>query len=92
MFSFAEVIFSSAVPAAVARLAPPGRRGAYQGGWTLVGSIGMGSALAVSGLLRDWAGWQAAWWIYAGLMLAAALGWFQFRKAFLEVSAKRQTA
>lgn len=92
VFSFGEIIFSSAVPAAVARLAPPGRRGAYQGGWTLVGSISMGSALAVSGLLRDWAGWQAAWWIYAGLLLAAALGWFQCRKAFLEVSAQRQSA
>jgi MFS family permease len=80
------------VPAAVARLAPPGRRGAYQGGWTLVGSISMGSALAVSGLLRDRAGWQAAWWIYAGLLLAAALAWFQFRKAFLEISAARQSA
>ncbi|HVL34482.1 MAG TPA: MFS transporter, partial [Burkholderiales bacterium] len=38
IFSFGEIVFSSAVPAAVARLAPPGRRGAYQGGWTLVGS------------------------------------------------------
>jgi hypothetical protein len=28
VFSFAEVVFSSAVPATVARLAPPGRRGA----------------------------------------------------------------
>jgi MFS family permease len=92
IFSFGEIIFSSAVPAAVARLAPPGRRGAYQGGWTLIGSISMGSALAVSGLLRDWAGWQAAWWIYAVLMLAAALAWFHFRKAFLEISAARQSA
>src|SRR5262249_1287551 len=32
VFSFAELVFSSAVPAAVARLAPAGRRGAYQGG------------------------------------------------------------
>jgi MFS family permease len=92
VFSFAEIIFSSAVPAAVARLAPPGRRGAYQGGWTLVGSISMGSALAVSGLLRDRAGWQAAWWIYAGLMLAAALAWFCFRKAFLRIGTERQSA
>jgi MFS family permease len=92
VYSFGEIVFSSAVPAAVARLAPPGRRGAYQGGWALVGSIGMGSALAVSGLLRDWAGWQAAWWIYAGLMLAAALGLLQFRKAFLDISAQRQSA
>jgi MFS family permease len=92
VFSFAEIIFSSAVPAAVARLAPSGRRGAYQGGWTLVGSLSMGSALAVSGLLRDWAGWQAAWWIYAGMLFAAALAWLYFRKAFLDISAGRQSA
>src|SRR5262249_43814144 len=30
VFSFGELIFSSAVPAAVARIAPAGRRGAYQ--------------------------------------------------------------
>jgi MFS family permease len=90
VFSFGEIIFSSAVPAAVARLAPPGRRGAYQGGWTLVGSISMGSALAVSGLLRDWAGWQAAWWIYAGLMFAAALGLVASRNFFLERSRRER--
>ena len=61
VFSFGELIFSSAVPAAVARLAPAGRRGAYQGGWTLVASFSMGSALFVSGLLRDAAGWRGAW-------------------------------
>ena len=92
MFSFAELIFSSAVPTAVARLAPPGRRGAYQGGWTLVASLSMGSALVISGLLRERAGWQGAWWIYAGLLLAAALGWFCFRKTFLALSKRRQRA
>jgi MFS family permease len=90
VFSFGEIIFSSAVPAAVARLAPPGRRGAYQGGWTLVGSISMGSALALSGLLRDWGGWQTAWWIYAGLMLAAALGLTLCRGVFLDLAERRQ--
>jgi MFS family permease len=91
VFSFGEIIFSSAVPAAVARLAPAGMRGAYQGGWTLVASLSMGSALFVSGVLRDGAGWQAAWWIYAGLLAAAAWGWFYFRKRFLEVSERRQS-
>jgi MFS family permease len=53
VFSFGELVFSSAVPAAVARLAPAGRRGAYQGGWTLIASFSMGSALFFSGLLSD---------------------------------------
>ena len=92
VFSFAEVIFSSAIPAAVARLAPEGRRGAYQGGWTLIASLSMGSALALSGLLRDGAGWQAAWWIYAGLLLAAGAGWFCFRMTFFSLSERRRTA
>ena len=83
VFSFAELIFSSAVPAAVARLAPAGRRGAYQGGWTLVGSFSMGSALMLSSFLSDWTGWRASWLIYAGLLLAAALGLFTARERFL---------
>jgi MFS family permease len=91
IFSFGEIIFSSAMPAAVARLAPPGRRGAYQGGWTLIASLSMGSALIVSGFLRDLAGWRAAWWIYAGLMLAAALVWYLSRDYFLQVTARRQS-
>jgi MFS family permease len=72
VFSFGELVFSSAVPAAVARLAPPGRRGAYQGGWALVGAFSMGSALFFSGLLREAFGWRAAWWIYCALALASA--------------------
>jgi MFS family permease len=74
VFSFAEVVFSSAVPAAVARLAPPGRRGAYQGAWALVQSLSMGSALFVSGLLREVIGWRAAWMLFAALVLAAGVG------------------
>ena len=75
----------------MARLAPPGRGGAYQGGWALIASLSMGSALFLSGLLRDGAGWQAAWWIYAVVLLAAALGWFCLRKTFLALSERRQT-
>jgi MFS family permease len=92
IFSFGELVFSSAVPAAVARLAPPGRRGAYQGGWTLVGSFSMGSALFFSGLLRDALGWQAAWLIYTGLTLAAAVALFLYRREFKSVSDSRNAA
>ena len=73
VFSFAELVFSSAVPAAVARLAPPGRRGAYQGSWALVSSLSMGSALFFSGVLRDTLGWRPAWTIYAALALLCAV-------------------
>jgi MFS family permease len=82
VFSFGEAVFSSAVPAAVARLAPSGRRGAYQGAWALVQSLSMGSALFVSGLLRDAAGWRAAWILFALLALAAGAG--LLRKRFQE--------
>ena len=82
VYSFGEVIFSSAVPAAVARLAPPGRRGAYQGGWTLVASLSMGSALVLSGLIAKFAGWNAAWLACAGLTLAAAAALVAFRERF----------
>jgi MFS family permease len=74
IFSFAEAVFSSAVPASVARLAPAGRRGAYQGAWALVQSLSMGSALFVSGLLRDAIGWRTAWIVFAVLALAAGAG------------------
>jgi MFS family permease len=81
VFSFAEAVFSSAVPASVARLAPAGRRGAYQGAWALVQSLSMGSALFFSGLLRDLVGWRAAWGIFAALALACAALLIASRKA-----------
>jgi MFS family permease len=86
VFSFGELLFSSAVPAAVARLAPPGRRGAYQGAWTLVGSFSMGSALFVSGLLRDSIGWTGAWLIYAAVAAGAGLLLLAARQRFLRAA------
>ena len=88
VFSFAELIFSSAVPATVARLAPPGRRGAYQGTWALVASVSMGSALFFSGLLRDALGWRAAWAVCAAIALACAAA-FLLRGAGLERARER---
>jgi MFS family permease len=74
IFSFGELIFSSAVPASVARIAPGGRRGAYQGAWALIASFSMGCALLLSSALRDAAGWGTAWFAYAGLLAAAGVG------------------
>jgi MFS family permease len=82
VYSFGEVIFSSAVPAAVARLAPPGRRGAYQGSWALVASLSLGSALVLSGLIAKAAGWHAAWLACAALTLAAAALLLGLRERF----------
>jgi MFS family permease len=89
VFSFGELVFSSAVPAAVARLAPAGRRGAYQGGWTLVASFSMGSALFFSGLLSDSLGWRGAWIIFAAIIVGAAVLLFVFRSKFLERPGER---
>ena len=89
VFSFGELVFSSAVPAAVARLAPAGRRGAYQGGWTLIASFSMGSALFVSGLLREAIGWRGAWLVFASLIAGAALLLLVFRREFLERTRER---
>ncbi|HEX7053600.1 MAG TPA: MFS transporter [Burkholderiales bacterium] len=86
VFSLGEIVFSSAVPAAVARLAPAGRRGAYQGGWALVSSFAMGSALALSGLLTPLAGWSGAWLAYAAATLAAAIGLLRLRGRFMPAS------
>ena len=89
VFSFGELVFSSAVPAAVARLAPAGRRGAYQGGWTLIASFSMGSALFVSGLLREAIGWPGAWLVFASLIAAAALLLLVFRRQFVDAPRER---
>jgi MFS family permease len=89
VFSFGELVFSSAVPAAVGRLTPAGRRGAYQGGWTLIASFSMGSALFFSGILRDLVGWSGAWMIYAVIIAGAAILLFIFRRKFLERSGER---
>lgn len=82
VFSLGEIVFSSAVPAAVARLAPPGQRGAYQGGWALVTSLAMGSALVLSSVLRQAAGWSGAWIAYAALAAAAGAAFALLRARF----------
>jgi MFS family permease len=82
VYSFGEVVFSSAVPAGVARLAPAGRRGAYQGAWTLVASLSLGSALALSGAISKAAGWPSARLAGAALTLAAAVALHVLRTRF----------
>jgi len=67
VFTFGELIFSSAVPTAVAMLAPPGARGAYQGAWGMVFSVSVGGALFLAGLLKERIGWPRAWLAFAAL-------------------------
>jgi MFS family permease len=90
VFSFAELVFSSAVPAGIAAISPPERRGAYQGGWSLVSSFAMGSALFLSGVLREVSGWKGAWLASAALLAAAGAALFLTRGYFLRVSAARR--
>jgi MFS family permease len=85
VFSFGEVVFSSAVPAAVARLAPPGSRGAYQGGWALVASLSMGSALVLSSFLKEAAGWSGAWLFFAALAAVAGAAFVVLRPRFRQL-------
>ena len=92
VFSFAELVFSSAVPSAIAAISPPARRGAYQGGWSLVSSLSMGSALFLSGLLHDFIGWTGTWLAAAALLGIAAGVLLLSRRYFLRVSALRQNA
>jgi MFS family permease len=86
IYSFGEVLFSSAVPAGVARLAPAGRRGAYQGAWTLVASLSLGSALALSGAISKPLGWPSAWLACAALTLVAAAALHFLRPRFAAVA------
>lgn len=74
LFSFGEVIFSSAAPAAVASLAPAGLRGAYQGAWGLVFALGIGLATLLAGIGRDAAGWRWTWILATLAALAAGAG------------------
>ena len=89
VFTLGELVFSSAVPAAVARLAPYGKRGAYQGAWSLVQSVAMGSAFYVSGELKELVSWRSSWLVFAGITLAASLALVLARARFLGIAEAR---
>src|SRR5438067_425623 len=61
----------------------PGRRGAYQGAWTLVSSLSMGSALALSGVVSGTFGWEGAWLGCAALTALAAVALSLSRQRFV---------
>jgi MFS family permease len=89
LFALAEVLFGSALPTAVSLLAPPGARGAYQGAWSMVHTLGVGAALALLGVGRGALGWSGAWLAFAALTLAAGLALALARPWFRRVVAAR---
>jgi predicted MFS family arabinose efflux permease len=74
LFTLGEVLFSSAVPTAIAGLAPVGRRGAYQGAWGLLFAAGIGLAVLLAGAGRDTVGWRVTWSAAVALTLLAGAG------------------
>jgi len=92
IFSVGEVIFSAALPVAVAALAPAGARGSYQGAWGMAFALSIGSALFIAGLGRDSVGWPATWAGFVAFTLAAGVGLAVFRGRLGSVSATRAAA
>ena len=74
VFTFGELIFSSALPAAVAALAPRGLRGAYQGAWAMVFAVAIGAGVALSGVVHGALSWDWTWIVWIALTAVAALG------------------
>lgn len=92
VFTVGELVFSSAIPTAVAILAPPGQRGAYQGAWGFVFSVGTGSALFLSGLLEGAWGWRATWLAWAGATALAGVALLLARPRLRRAADERMAA
>ena len=92
VFTAGELIFSSALPAAVAGLAPPGLRGAYQGAWAMVHSLGFGAAVFFTGLMQPALGWRTTWILWTALTALAALGLAMARARFRRLADARAAA
>lgn len=89
IFTAGELIFASALPAAVAALAPPGLRGAYQGAWAMVHSLGFGAAVFLTGLAQPLVGWRTTWILWTLLTAGAALGLALARPRFRRLADER---
>jgi MFS family permease len=91
-FTVGELVFSAAVPAAVAALTPAGLRGAYQGAWSVAFSLGIGSALALAGVGRDVVGWGPTWTAFALFAALAGVGLVLLRGPLSSIAAARMSA
>lgn len=89
VFTFGELVFSSALPTAVSALAPAGLRGAYQGAWAFVFAIGSGAALFLSGLIEARIGWSGTWIAWSAIAAIAAGGLLLARPTFRRLSDAR---
>lgn len=92
IFTFGEILFSSALPTAVSLLAPKGQRGAYQGAWGLLFAVGVGSALFLSGLGRDHLGWPTTWAIFTAATILAGGALLAARARLRATADERQRA
>ena len=92
LYSAGEVIFSAALPAAVAALAPADARGSYQGAWAMVIALAIGSALFLAGLGRDLVGWSATWSGFIAATLVGGVGLAAFGGRLGRASATRAAA
>lgn len=89
VFTAGELIFSSALPSAVASLAPPGSRGAYQGAWVMVFAVGSGAALVLTGLIEAPFGWRITWLAWTAATAMAAVGLWLARPTFRRMADER---
>ena len=91
VFTVGEVLFSSAIPTAVAALAPPGSRGAYQGAWAFLFSASIGASFFLSGLLHDAFGWRWTWGAFLLATLASGVLLLLGRRTFRRIADARMT-
>lgn len=89
VFTGGELIFSAALPTAVASLAPEGMRGAYQGAWGFVFSVSSGASLFLSGVLKDAFGWRATWLFWAGATAIAGVALLAVRPRLRRIADAR---
>lgn len=72
VFTVGELFFGPILPVAVAALAPPGERGAYQGAWGMAFGLGVGSALWLASLLQRQMGWARTWLLFGAVFAIVA--------------------
>lgn len=92
VFTAGELVFSSALPTAVAQLAPAHLRGAYQGSWGFVFALGLGGAVFFAGLMEAAWGWRATWAAWVVLTGLAAVGLLLARPTFRRLADARAGA
>jgi MFS family permease len=86
------LFFGPILPVAVAALAPPGERGAYQGAWGMVFGLGVGGALWLASLLERQMGWARTWLLFAAIFALVAGALLLARAHFRRIADERAAA